>query len=229
MEAKCPPGPPDVLPQLAGLLRLIHDALAFGTDAAVKYHEDHRRLQIDPWLFSHIARDNAKYYMGDGGLKALGFEIAPLAMSGLYLHNEHLGICILRVGYLLDKETGEFESGVPSPASRLRREYFYQPALSPSLALMSPSDDMEIEQRLKLVVLWDRDEAHQLGAFELACPKYYNASRNCVDTWWIVPVDVEADDLGASFVRADEPILLPDLDIPERSDEEQATGDDRSR
>ena len=220
MKTKWPPDPAETIARIAEPIRLINEALTFGADEGVKHHETRKR-EVDPWMYAHVVRDDAKHYMLNGGIEAMGFEVAKIANSGVFLRSEHIYIRVLKSAQVFNPMTGKFERGVPVPGSQLRREYFHQTSLPFSVPMLIP-----IEMPLKLVVLWEQDDLHQLGGLELACPKQWSASRNCVDTYWLVPLDVTAADFGLSGLTEDEPILLEDLQPREAADGERAASND---
>ena len=129
IKAQWPPAPGDLLTSLAGPLALISEALAHGADEGVKYHEALRRPTIDPWLYSHIARNEARYYLISGGIEEFGFDVADLAMSGIHLRRDDVHLRVLKMGHTLNS-SGQSEHAVPGPGhSHSRREYSHQPAL----------------------------------------------------------------------------------------------------
>ena len=221
IKAQWPPAPGDLLTSLAGPLALISEALAHGADEGVKYHEALRRPTIDPWLYSHIARNEARYYLISGGIEEFGFDVADLAMSGIHLRRDDVHLRVLKMGHTLNS-SGQSEHAVPGPGhSHSRREYFHQPALMRDDESLS----LDIARPLKLVVLWEQDPLHQLGSLELACPRRWSASRNCVETYWLVPVNETAAGLGVDGTYGHESFMLDDFELNESAYEEQAASD----
>ena len=224
VKAQWPPDPYETVSELAELLALIRDALAHGADEAVKYYEARRGASIDPWLYSHIVRDEARQYLLNGGVRALGFDVRDLAMSGIHLRRENIHLRVFKATYHMDRDSGTVERGIPGPRhSRQLREYFNQPPLTfNGNALL-----LDTEQPLKLVGLWGRDAEYQLGSFDLACPRRSNASRNCVETYWLVPADVRVRGSFVDAVLENEPIMLDDLELPDSGHQQRAAGDDQ--
>ena len=221
MKAQWPAAPVDLLSSLAEPLALISEALAHGADEGVKYHEAHRHPTIDPWLYSHIARNEARHYLKNGGIKELGFDVADLAMSGIYLRRHDVHLRVLKMGYTLSSR-GQNEHVVPGPGhSQSRREYFSQPTLMQSDELLS----LGVARPLKLVVLWEEDPLHQLGSLELACPRRWSASRNCVETYWLVPVNEATTGPGLDDSDGHDSFVLDDFEFSEIAYEQQAASD----
>jgi len=178
----------------------------------------------DPWLFAHQARYIALRKMRQDGLEELGYKLVDIAHSGIFIQSDDYEIRVLKATYRIDREAGTLIRSVPNPGTMARREYFEQPALFeiPREYLL-----LDIARRLKLVVLWDHDTTHQLNYLDLACPKRWTQSSNCVELHWLQPIPELHIDVESTQVSPTPTVSLDDIDVRER-DAELETADANS-
>ena len=190
MKTTWPPDPNVVLCGIAPVPDLIRTALEEGGDYSVKQFEA-RKWSIDPWLHCHQVRHFAKKRLVADGILDMGYTMSDLPMSGILIANAECAIRVLRPDHRIDEDTGQIYRIVPnSNLSLARREYFYQPAFEwPSLSSSA--------RLLKLVVLWGINSSYQLSTLDLVCTKEFDTTLNCVETYWLVPMqDTRAEGQG---------------------------------
>ena len=206
--------PSEVLRELAPLGEMLHRALAGGCDQGVRYHEENSFEIINPWVHAPLARQWASRYIERSGVEDLGFRLEPTTNVGIHLIGEKYQIRVLKMERRRDPETGVIDRGVPPSRSLSRERYFTQPLLDGFLnggaaALRG------IEPLMNLVAVWEADQAFQLVALDLACPKGVSAQRTAVDLHWIVAFGSgdEAGLLDLERSPRPPPIRLADLEV----------------
>lgn len=182
MNTQWPPDPDPIREFFisTGVAQVVRDLLAAGSDAGLTYQE-RNEWTYDGWLHSMMARKFAwEGLQASPTLAAAGIKVVPgIAMCGLHLRHPEYEVKILRAHQEVD-EDGDATLGLP-PSRSIRRQRYYRtpPPMFGAGVPLSP---------LPLVWIWDTDEDHQLSTIEIALPKGQNVSRNCVDTWWLLPL-----------------------------------------
>jgi hypothetical protein len=212
MNTHCqfPPSPEAAIEKTQPVSDVLIPALDAACDKAVGIfeHQFGVKDKLDPHLFAHLARFSTKQRLVTAGIAELGYEIAEIPNTGLFMHTAEIEIRVLKARYKFDDESQTFSRAVPNPGtSEARKEYFQQPALMPQVIGGPPI--------LKLVYIWDYDSNYQFICLELACPKRYDVGRNSVDLHWLQPVVSRGRDL-APIIEADAALALDDVSLEER-------------
>lgn len=223
MNTNTPPSPDSVLSSLSPVFRILAPALIVGCDASLRIFEEFFKLKRpdEPWLFAHQTRYVALRKLRQDGIADLGFEVAEIAQSGVFIHNADYEMRVLKATYRKDRLSGQVIRSVPNPGSDARKEYFHQPSLPITGTLGE-----DTKQRLKLVVLWDHDEDYQVTYMDLAAPRGWAQSRSCVDLHWLEAIpELEQDHLSVSSGQTTPAIQLDDVAVREKDSVKQKAAD----
>lgn len=204
---------------LADLLSLLTDGLLEATDSAVQYFERQNRDTFEPWLYSHITRDQLLLRLEREDIKALGFAVKRQALSGVYLCSPEYELRVLRPESYERPEGSELSKMLPrSRHSRLRRDYYEQRQLFDKGEDSGDDAEQSAVSRVKLVALWEVDGEHQLSSIQLSCPTGTDEEGYPLAAYWTLPIYSNDDDVEEPDKDAPAGTSLEDVPLPGETD-----------
>jgi hypothetical protein len=156
-----------VLEKLGNVAPIVRTVLDNATTAARGFFED-RESQVNSYLFPCLVRYEAKCLFEQGRYRDIGYRFVNLSQNGLLLIYEH-DRCFYQIRVRKADEDGEIPT---RNLSDTLRDFYNQP--QPYLPSLSPDELRDTDSgtaNLRLVVVWDVDDAYRLTDVSLVCPR----------------------------------------------------------
>lgn len=210
------PEPGEVLEELRRELALVYEAIEAATQVAREFFEEYRGRDLDRILAPHIVRSEVKHFLESRGQEVEEMEPEVLANNGLLYHSGRFSLRILKA-----------QDGVlPAPGPSERRQAFYdqEPTQHRLLGWAAATGEEEAIGRIvNLIVVWDTDHRYELTELHLALPKAGSATKDSVETHWMVPIELLSLSGGPEIFDDDTAEEIEDLPISLKNRRESGT------
>lgn len=208
----------EVLGDLKNELPVLCQAIEAGTQRAREVFEEDNR-EVDRVCAPHIVRSMVKHVLENSGHQIEDISQEELANNGLLYHCGRYSIRVL-------KAQQEGILPVPGPSER-RQEFFNQKPSQERILGWEASGGDAKGKITHLIVCWDVDHEYELVELYLALPKAGSATKNSVESEWIVSLDPVG--LSGNRVDVSEGASLEDEDdLPIRRKGSRESGSEQA-